>query len=239
MTTASIHLGGRNWRFAELPEVRDPDRVQAIARVQILDDISLLAPTTPLKVTSNCTFPAAAGPGGLIGLVGRPSQYAPDAQIAGTAVAFTVTAAGYEDLSLSSVLPAQPALPPPPPPPIVPAKFQLLDFGQRRLIRANATIQGRVFRRIAGVFQPLVGAVVTITAATAAPTLAGATPLPISVAGYVGTTSTTTADAEYRFAMPLPRFSTLTLQVTSPALSPPVVIVAPAAGSNVTQDFRL
>jgi hypothetical protein len=229
MTTVSIQSGGRSWRFAPLPPVRDPDQVQIIARAQILDDISLLPPTTPLKVVSNCTFPAAAGPEGLVGLVGRPSQCAPDAQMAGTAAAFTVTAAGYDGLSLSSVLPAQPGLP---------AKFQLLEFGQRRLIRATATIQGRVFRRIAGVFQPVVGAVVTITAATPAPALAGALPVPISVAGYVGVTATTNADAEYRFALPLPRFSILTLQVTTPALSPPVVIVAPPGGSNVTQDFR-
>jgi hypothetical protein len=229
MSTVSIQSGGKDWRFSPLPAALDAAQLQIVAQATILDDISLLVPGTPVEVASDGSFPVTVGPDGLVGLIGRPLLCAPPTQIAGTPVALTVTAPGYQALSLNGALPSQPSLP---------NVFQLLDFGQRRLIRAATTIQGRVFSRVAGVFQPVAGAIVSIAAATPAPALAGALPLPISVAGLVGLTATTNANAEYRFP-PLQRFSTLTMQVTAPVLAPAVVIVAPLGGSNVTHDFRL
>ncbi|TFV49638.1 hypothetical protein [Bradyrhizobium niftali] len=237
MSSISLQSDGRTWRFSPLPPVRDAARSQIIAQVQILDDASLSVPATPIKVTSDGPFHSSSGSDGLVGLVGEPTLALPDLQIAGTAVGFTVSAVGYRSVALNGVLPPQPAVFPAEPGVILLDKFQLLDFGQRRLIRNAVTIQGRVFRRIAGAFQPLPGATVAITAATQVPALAGATPLPVPVAG-VGITAIANAFAEYRLP-PVERFATLTLQVTAPVLGAPVVIVAPPAGSNVVQDFRL
>jgi hypothetical protein len=229
MSVVRIQANSETWRFAPLPPPAGAALLQIVAQAQLVDDVSLLAPATAVEVTSSGPFLGRAGPDGLVGVIGRPLLAGPSAQIVGLPLAFTVTAPGYQNLTLNGALPAQPGLP---------NAFQPLDFGRRRLIRAPAVIQGRVFRRVAGVFQPTAGAIVRIQAATPVPPLAGALPVPTSVGWLVGLTATADAYGQYRFT-PLERFSTLTLQVTAPALAPPVVVAAPLGRSDIVQDFRL
>jgi hypothetical protein len=229
MSVIPIEANGRNWLFAPLPQAPVAARLQVVARAQFIDDITLQPPRAPLAIRSDSGLAAQVGPDGLAGLIGRPLTLAPPAQLAGLPLGFTLSAPAYDDCVLNGVLPAQPGLP---------NDFVALDFGLRRLLRAAAVVQGRVFRRVAGIFQPQPGAQVQIVAATPARALAGALPAPVAVGGLVGLTAVANADAEYVFA-PLARFSTLTLRVMAPVAGPPVTIAAPAGGTDAILDFRL
>lgn len=230
MSAVTILSQGRSWRFSPLPPVSEDSLYRVIARCSVIDDVTLEPPTVPLEVEAlNKAWSGRTGPEGLLGVIGRPTAAAPAAQLAATPVGMNVTAPGYQPLALAGVLPAQPGLP---------AVFTPLDYGIRRLLRLPLVIEGRVLRRIAGELRPVPGAAVTITAATPVPPRAGALPAPVAVAGIAGTVALANADGEYRFAA-LPRFRTVTLEVTAPLASPPRTLHAPMGPSRLNQDFHL
>lgn len=228
MNALRIRSGERSWRFNPLPAAPETDLLRVMARASLVDDVTLAPPQVPLTVRAAAgPWTGRAGPDGLVGLIGRPSQGGPIAALAGLQMDMEITAQGYADLALGGVLPAQPA-----------GDFVPLEFGARRLQRLALVIEGRVLRRIAGNLQPVAGAVVTIIAATPVPALAGALPAPVAVAALVGTVANTNAAGLYRFAA-IPRFASVTLRVTAPAQGNPVTVVPVLPHDRINQDFHL
>lgn len=230
MSAVTILSQGRPWRFSPLPPAAEDSLHRVIARCIVIDDVTLEPPAVPVSVeASNRAWSGRSGPDGLVGVIGRPTAAAPAAQLAGTPAGMTISAPGYLPLALAGVLPPQPGLP---------AAYAPLDYGVRRLLRLPLVVEGRVLRRIAGELRPVPGAAVTIAAATPVPPRAGALPAPVAVAGLAGTVALANAEGEYRFAA-LPRFRTVTLEVTAPLASPPRTLHAPLGPSRLNQDFHL
>lgn len=228
MNALSIRSGDNSWRFLPLPPARETDLLRTIARATVVDDVTLLPPAVALAVrAAERPWQGRAGPDGLVGLIGRPSQAGPPAALPMLPVAMVVAAPGYAELALAGVLPAQP-----------PNDFLSLDWGVRRLRRLATVIEGRVLRFVGGVPEPVAGAVVTVTAATPVPALAGALPAPAAVGGWVGLAAAADGHGFYRFPE-LARFATVTLRVTAPAASAPVTLAPVFADSRINQDFHL
>lgn len=234
MTGLAMEANGRLWLFCPVPQPTDPARLQVVARAQILDDVTL-SPASGVSATTRSVFRAQTGPDGFAGLVGRPTVAVPSTELPGLVISFTLAAEGYDDVTLSGALPPQPGLSPPAG---VPPCFAPLDLGLQRLIRSPTHIRGRVLRRQGGAFVPVASAEVRMVAATAVPPLAGAIPPPPPLGGLVGTSVSTDADGEYRFAAPL-RFAGIRLQVVAPIAGMAIGLEPRLGETTIVQDFRI
>jgi hypothetical protein len=230
MTAVTIRAGGRAWRLAPADAPPEAARVQVVARARVVDDLTLLAATAALSVsTSHPGLAGRAGSDGLVGLVGAPDRLAPADGIEGLAVAFTVTGAGFAPLDLAGALPAQPGYP---------DAFAALDLGTRRLLRPPVEIRGRVTRLAAGAVQPVAGATVAVTAAQPVRQLAGAAPPPPPVSALTGLQAVTDADGSYRLPG-VARALTLTLTASAGPGSAARAVAPSYADPVILVDFRL
>ena len=230
MSAVILTANGRRWRFSPVDPPPDAGRLRTVAFARILDDLTLAPPRGPLTARSD-TPPLAGrvGPDGLVGLIGTPARHLPSAQVAGTPVAVTVTALGYDDLPLAGTLGPQPGYP---------AAFQPLDLGVRRLRRRAVTIRGRVLRLVGTALQPVSGATVKVTAAVPVRALAGATPAPPAAAVFTALSVTTDAQGDYR----LPAFAralSVTITASSGAASTARTVSPDYADPDMIVDFRL
>lgn len=202
MTCRIQQAGDTSWRFC--PDDAPPvaARVQCVARAQLVDDLVLNPPMVPVTVrSSRPEFTGRSGPDGLVGAVGQPYPDLPAPQVSGTAITLTLSAPGYDPLSLSGALGAQPGYP---------ASFAALDFGTWRLTRTAMTIAGRVTRMVGGSAVAVAGASVAVAAAVPAPLLAGAQPAPPSPASFLALGTVTDATGNFRIG-PVARALHLTL----------------------------
>ena len=202
MTCRIQPVGDANWRFCPDDPPPAAARTQCVALAHIVDDLTLAPPLAPMIVGANRPeFAGRNGPGGLVGAIGQPFPDLPPAQVAGTGIALTIAAPGYAPLTLTGALAAQPGYP---------ASFTPLDLGTWRLARVQVTIAGRVTRLVGGAPVPIAGASVAVTAATPAPSLAGAQPSPPSAASFLALAAVSDAAGTYRLG-PVARALRLTL----------------------------
>jgi len=131
--------GDTSWDF--FPENPPPaaDRVRAITRARLIDEISRLPVSSALSVTTprDDLIPHVA-PDALVGLVGQPARALPGLRTAGVTLQMRVNCDGYLPLTLSGTLAAIPTFP---------DSFAPLNFGNVSLHRPGIAISGRVVHR--------------------------------------------------------------------------------------------
>jgi len=149
-------VGDTLWDFFPESTPRAADRVRAIARARVIDEISRLPVSSPLSVTTvrdDLTPRVAAD--ALVGLVGQPARALPGLRTTGVTLKLGVSCGGYLPLALSGTLAAIPTFP---------DTFAPLNFGDVSLHRPGIAISGRVVRRTLLSPPPLAGASVSLDA---------------------------------------------------------------------------
>jgi hypothetical protein len=154
MTVRTVIADGANWRF--WPDDPPPvaARAQAILQARVVDEVTGVPPAVPLVArTTLAGAGARSGPGGRVGIVGRPRLQFPDVMPTPPMLDLTVEADGFLPLELRTALPAQPAAYPNDFTPAVLA-------GDQNMRRRATRLAGRVISRTLG---PLNNATVSVT----------------------------------------------------------------------------
>lgn len=139
MTCRTEIVEGEARRFCPDPSPIASDRVRAVLRARVIDEITTEPVAVDISVTTESTllFPRAAE-GGLIGLVGQPARVFPGLDVTFVNLAMRVAAPGYLNLDLGGTLG-----------PIAgfPGVFAPLDLGSAGLHRIPVEFLGRTLRR--------------------------------------------------------------------------------------------
>ena len=130
------------------------DRVRAIARMRVVDEITRAEVLQTIALTSERAdlIPQPAASGGLVGVVGRPAQIFPELATTAVDIRLTINSFGYLPLEVSGTLG-----------PIAgfPVVFAPLDFGDAPLHRPGVILAGRVVRNLTTP-TPIAGASVVV-----------------------------------------------------------------------------
>jgi hypothetical protein len=135
MTAVLVATDDAVWRFS--PEDPPPlaDRIQAVLRLNVHDEITGGPPDVGMRVMSSSPGLAPrATRGGLVGLIGRPLALWQPGFVAGAPLAMTVTADGFLPLDVAATLGPQPGYP---------ASFAPVDLPDADLHRQPAAISAR------------------------------------------------------------------------------------------------
>lgn len=148
--------GGVAWRYFPDPAPAAADRVRAVVRARIVDEITLEPVRQDLHVTGSRAdlFPRVSRDG-IAGLVGQPARALPALGGTPATLDMSISSPGYLPLRLSDKLG-----------PILnyPQAFAPLDFGDVMMHRIGVALEGRVIRRVPVLSPPLAGAAVRIDA---------------------------------------------------------------------------
>lgn len=150
-----VSAGGYAYRFNPDTQPRTADRLRAIMRARVVDELTGQPMTSRLTVTTPLPgLRCGARPGGIVGLVGRPGRLYP--ALAGTpaTLEMTVAAARYLPRRLVATLGPQPGFP---------DAFEPHDAGDVGMHRAALRLRGRVVRDNGLARQPLAGADVRLS----------------------------------------------------------------------------
>jgi hypothetical protein len=149
-----VQLKDRTVLFSPDDPVRLADRIQALVKLRITDELTAAPLESPVTVHARERgFVARASSGGLVGLIGIPRQVFPALQTVEYFVHLTVSADRYLSRELEVKIPKEPAFP---------NSFigPNVNIGLRR---EPVLIGGRTVRAVGNETAPLAGAVVSVT----------------------------------------------------------------------------
>ena len=147
---------GASWQFAPdaLPDAGN--RVRALLRARLVDEVSGEALRLPTRLTTpRADLTPRVASDGLVGLVGWPAQALPDLATSAVTLEMTASCEGYLTRTMSGTLG-----------PVVgfPASFAANDLGDVALHRQGVSVSGRVVHNLAPTPLALAGATVQIDA---------------------------------------------------------------------------
>lgn len=151
-------VGSDLWRFCPETLAMPGQRLRALVRARILDEIDgqpirRMRVSTPDPHLAPQLIPRISGDG-LVGLAGHPERLFPDLALTSVSIPLRIEAPGYLPLELPGTLGPEPGFP---------GVFLALDHGDIGLHRIGVTLRGRVVERQTPLNLPLPGAQVAVS----------------------------------------------------------------------------
>jgi len=156
MATRTVSANGHDWFFDADAVARPGERLRALVRARLVDEISGAPVVAPIALrASRDDVSTRASADGLVGLVAAPSRVLPHLAATPVDLSFEVRSPGFLPRTLRATLG-----------PIAgfPDDFAPVDLGDVPLHRPGVVIAGRVLQNVAPASVPLAGATVEVDA---------------------------------------------------------------------------